>query len=96
MYGDVLDLETIAQVDAIAAKRGTTMAEVALAWVYAQDSICCPIIGASSVSQLENNVHALELELSSSEIETLNQLYRPRDVINDYVPDPMPRYLEGN
>jgi aryl-alcohol dehydrogenase-like predicted oxidoreductase len=95
MYGDVLDLEIIAQVDAIAAERGTTMAEVALAWVYAKEDICCPIIGASSVSQLENNVKALDLELTADETETLDQLYRPRDVINDHVPNPMPRLLEG-
>jgi len=95
MYGDVLDLEIIARVDAIAAERGTTMAEVALAWVYAKEDICCPIIGASSVSQLENNVKALDLELTADEIATLDQMYRPRDVINDYVPEPMPRYLQG-
>ena len=95
-HGDTLDLEIIAQVEAIAKERGTTMAEVALAWVCSRESICCPIIGASSVSQLENNVTALDLELSADEIETLDQLYRPRDVINDHVPDPMSRYYEGN
>ncbi len=94
-HGDVLDLEIIAQVGAIALDRGATMAEVALAWVYAKEAICCPIIGASSVSQLENNVNAMNLELTLDEIETLNQLYRPRDVINDHVPKPMSRYLES-
>jgi aryl-alcohol dehydrogenase-like predicted oxidoreductase len=94
MYGDALDLEIIGQVEAIAANHGTTMAEVALAWVYSREDVCCPIIGASSVSQVENNVRALDLELSAEEIETLEKMYRPRDVINDYVPEPMPRYLE--
>jgi aryl-alcohol dehydrogenase (NADP+) len=70
------------------------MAEVALAWVYSKKRICCPIIGASSVSQVENNVNALDLELSVDEIDALDELYRPRDVINDHVPEPMPRYLE--
>ncbi len=94
-YGDVLDREICAQVKAMATERGATMAEVALAWVYAKEDICCPIIGASSVSQLENNVKALDLDLTLDEIETLEQLYRPRDVINDHVPNPMPRHLEG-
>ena len=96
MYGDALDLEIIAQVEAIATERDATMAEVALAWLYSRATITCPIIGASSVSQLENNVAALDLELSTDEIDALSQLYKPRDVINDYVPEPMPRYLEGN
>jgi aryl-alcohol dehydrogenase-like predicted oxidoreductase len=94
-HGDALDLEICARVEAIATERGTTMAEVALAWVYAKEAICCPIIGASSVSQLENNVKALDLEPTAEEIEALDQLYRPRDVINDHVPEPMPRYLEA-
>ncbi len=95
-HGDALDLEIVAQVEALATERGTTMAEVALAWVYAKEAICCPIIGASSVRQLEHNINALDLELTLDEIETLNRLYRPRDVINDHVPKPMPRYYEGN
>ncbi len=95
-HGDALDFEIIAKVEAIATERGTTMAEVALAWVYSKDTICCPIIGASTVSQIENNVKALDLELSADEIEILDALYRPRDVINDHVPNPIPRYLEGN
>ena len=94
-HGDALDLEICARVEAIATERGTTMAEVALAWVYAKEAICCPIIGASSVSQLENNVKALDLEPTAEEIEALDRLYRPRDVINDHVPEPMPRYLEA-
>jgi len=94
-HGDALDLEIIARVEAIATERDATMAEVALAWVYAKEAICCPIIGASSLSQLENNVNAKNLELTPDEIETLDRLYRPRDVINDHVPEPMSRYFEG-
>jgi aryl-alcohol dehydrogenase-like predicted oxidoreductase len=95
-HGDALDLEIIAKVEDIAEVHGTGMAEVALAWVYSRHDICCPIIGASSVSQVEKNVGALDLVLSMDEINTLEQLYRPRDVINDYVPEPMPRYLQAN
>jgi aryl-alcohol dehydrogenase-like predicted oxidoreductase len=92
-HGDQLDLEIISRVEAVASEHDATMADVSLAWVYSKDAICCPIIGASSVSQLENNVKALDLELGADEIETLDRMYRPRDVINDHVPNPMPRYL---
>jgi len=95
-YGDALDREICARVETIATERDATMAEVALAWVYAKEAICCPIIGASSVSQLETNVKALDLELTPAEIQTLDELYRPRDVINDHVPNPMPRLLESS
>jgi len=94
-FGDALDLEIIAQVQTIAAAHDTTMAKVAMAWVCAKEVICCPLVGASSVSQLEDNVKALDLELGPDEIEMLDGLYKPRDVINDYVPERMPRHLGG-
>ncbi len=94
-YGDALDHEICAKVEAVAKERGTTMAEVALAWIIAKEDICCPLTGAGSVSQLETNVKSLDLELTPDEIETLDRMYRPRDVINDHVPNPMPRHLAG-
>jgi aryl-alcohol dehydrogenase-like predicted oxidoreductase len=94
-YGDALDREICARVAAMAKERGTTMAEVALAWVISKQAICCPIIGAGSVSQVEENLKALDFKLTTEEIDTLDALYRPRDVINDHVPDPMPRHLGG-
>lgn len=94
-YGDALDLKICARVEAIAGEHGATMAEVALAWVLSKEFICCPIIGAGTVGQVEDNAKALELELGAEEIESLDKLYRPRDVINDHVPNPMPRYLGG-
>ena len=95
-YGDALDREICARVKAIATTRGTTMAEVALAWVISKESICCPIVGASAVSHVDCSVQALDFELTPDEIEELDGLYRPRDVINDHVPNPMPRYLRGD
>jgi aryl-alcohol dehydrogenase-like predicted oxidoreductase len=94
-FGDALDLEICARVEAIAKDRDMTMSEVALAWVLSKDFINCPIMGADSPGHVENNIKALDLELSEDEIETLDCMYRPRDVLNDYVPNPMPRHLGG-
>lgn len=94
-FGDALDREICTRVKTIAVERNTSMAEVALAWVYAKDAICCPIIGAGSVRQLENNVKALNFKLTSNEIGTLDGLYRPQNVINDQVPKRIPRHLGG-
>ena len=48
-----------------------------------------------SEGQLEDYVKALDFELSDEEIETSDELYRPRDVINDRVHNPMPCHLGG-
>ena len=92
-YGDALDNEIRLHAHAMAEDRGATIAEIAFAWVLAKSHICSPIIGPASVEQLDNYVNTLNFELTPEEVETLDQLYRPRDVINDHVRHPMPRYL---
>ena len=49
------------------AARGLEPAAVALAWVLRNPAVSSAIIGATSVSQLEQNVRALEVKLSTSE-----------------------------
>ncbi len=94
-YGDALDLEICKRVEAVATGHGTNMAQVALAWVCSKNFIASPIISAASLEQLDNNIGALDLELTAEEIESLDQMYRPRDVVNDYVTELTPRHLGG-
>ena len=94
-YGDALDMEICARVRQIANERQLSMAEVALAWVCSREFICSPIMGADSAEHVENNIKALDVELTPDEITTLDQMYRPRDIINDHVHNPMPRHLGG-
>ncbi|MBK7723149.1 MAG: aldo/keto reductase [Austwickia sp.] len=63
----------------VAATRGVSASMVALAWVIRHPFVVA-IPGASSVAQLESNVAAAELELSPSDIATLDAAaasYRP-------------------
>ncbi len=60
---DLLTHETMAKVRAlneIAAGRGQTLAQMALAWTLRDARVTSTLIGASSVAQLENNVAALD------------------------------------
>ena len=60
---DLLTEETLAKVRAlneIAAGRGQTLAQLAVAWVLRDARVTSALIGASSVEQLEANVAALE------------------------------------
>jgi aryl-alcohol dehydrogenase-like predicted oxidoreductase len=61
--------------DALAAVvegRGVSMAQVALAWVLAQPGITSVIVGASSLAQLDDNLAAADLVLTSDELATLD------------------------
>jgi L-glyceraldehyde 3-phosphate reductase len=50
----------IRELNAIAAERGQTLAQMALAWVLRDERVTSALIGASSVAQLEDNVAALD------------------------------------
>jgi L-glyceraldehyde 3-phosphate reductase len=58
----------------IAARRGQTLAQLALAWALRDPRMTSLIIGASSVAQLENNVAALDnLDLGDDELAEIEQ-----------------------
>ncbi len=62
--------ERVAQLralDSIAAARGQTLAQMALAWVLRQDAVTSVLVGASRVAQLEENLGALAAPPFSAE-----------------------------
>jgi aryl-alcohol dehydrogenase-like predicted oxidoreductase len=61
----------------IAKARGKSYAQVALAWLLAQPSVCAPIIGVSNLAQLADNLGALGWKLEENEIEWLNRVSNP-------------------
>lgn len=63
----------------IARERGQSMAQMALAWVLADERVTSCIIGTSSVAQLESNLQTLEnLSFSEEEIQQINEIiYKP-------------------
>lgn len=51
--------EYVHKLNSIAAARGETLAEEALAWVLAQRGVTSVLVGVSSVEQLKNNLHSV-------------------------------------
>jgi L-glyceraldehyde 3-phosphate reductase len=67
-------LEKIRALNELAAARGQSLAQLAVAWVLRDPRITSALIGARSVEQLEANVAALDnLELSSGELEEIDR-----------------------
>lgn len=62
---------------AVAAERGVSPAQIALAWVLQQDQITAPIIGATKTGHIDQAVEALDIELSDEECERLESVYKP-------------------
>jgi aryl-alcohol dehydrogenase-like predicted oxidoreductase len=65
------------RVEELAAEKGVTMAQTALAWLLHQDAVDAPIVGTTSVEHLEDAVEALEISLSESDLEYLAEPYGP-------------------
>jgi aryl-alcohol dehydrogenase-like predicted oxidoreductase len=62
----------ISAVKAVAEQTGGSMAQVALAWLRHRTVPVIPIIGARKVSQLQDNLASLDLELSAEQLKSLD------------------------
>lgn len=58
----------------MAAAKGVTAAQLALAWVIHQGDFIVPIPGARRITHLEQNVAAADIALSAEELKTLGEL----------------------
>lgn len=72
------DRAVIDAVGQIAAERGVTRGQVALAWVIAKPAVSAPIVGATKPRHLEDALAAVDLALSDDEIARLEAPYTPR------------------
>jgi L-glyceraldehyde 3-phosphate reductase len=84
LHQDQLNEQTLAKVRAlneIAARRGQTLAQLALAWTLRDPRVTSTLVGASSLEQLENNVAALgRLELSDDELAEIDRYATESDI----------------
>jgi len=63
------------RVRALAAKKGVTPAQLALAWLLAKGSDVVPIPGTKRRTYLEENLDALSVKLSAAEVADLDQAF---------------------
>jgi NDP-hexose 2,3-enoyl reductase len=61
--------------EALCAEIGEDPAEVGLAWLLHQPAVTAPIVGPSSLSQLDGALHALEITLDSDVLERLDKIF---------------------
>ena len=69
------NMRTAATVSDLATKKGVTPGQVALAWVLHQGQDIVPIPGTKRRRYLEENIAAVEVSLTSEELQRLNQIF---------------------
>ncbi len=74
------DFDVLDRVMEVAGEKKVTPAQVALAWIVHKPGITSPIVGLSSVEQLEELVAALDVKLSPDDIKRLEEPYKPRAI----------------
>lgn len=62
----------------IAAERGVSRAQVALAWLHRKPVVVAPLVGANTTAQIDDAVGSLDIELTGEELEGLERPYTPR------------------
>ena len=76
--GDRVIVERVAEV---AAERGVSRAQVALAWMLSKPFVSSPIVGATKPHHLTDAIAAVDLELSADDIARLEEPYTPHPIV---------------
>ena len=64
----------------VAQKRELPASQIALAWLLHNPAIAAPIVGATKIHHLDDAIAALSIELSSGEIDRLEEPYQPHSL----------------
>ena len=81
MYFTDADFAVVDRVVDVAKRRGIKPAQVALAWILAKPGVTAPIVGASKLSHLDDAVEALNVSLTSDEVQRLEEPYLPHRIL---------------
>jgi aryl-alcohol dehydrogenase-like predicted oxidoreductase len=73
--------EIKARTEELAAEKGVSVAQIALAWLFHKPVVDAPILGVTSVEHLEDAVEALDVSLSDSDMAYLEEPYEPVEII---------------
>ena len=84
------NLELVARIRELAADKGCTPGQLALAWVLAQGPDIIPIPGTKRVKYLDENLGAVEVSLTPAELEQIDAILPPGSASGDrYHPQAM-------
>lgn len=89
------NLEPVERVKDLAADKGATPAQVALAWVLRQGDDVVPIPGTTRPERMEENVAAIGIELLEDEIRLLEEVFAPGAAAGERYPEAMMRLVRG-
>ena len=79
LYRGAATFEIAERTAEVAAKHGKKPAQIALAWLLGKPAVHAPVVGVSSVAQLDELVAANSIALEAEDMAHLEALYQPTD-----------------
>ena len=89
------NLKLVDKIKAMAAARGVTASQLALAWVLAQGEDIVPIPGTKRIKYLQENAAAVDITLSPAELNEIAAIFPADAVAGDRYPQAMMASLNG-
>ena len=74
------DREILKRVSELSKKKNCTPAQLSLAWMLKKDFVSSPVIGSSTIENIELNVAAIHIELTLEEVKYLEEPYTAKPV----------------
>ena len=84
LYQQDSDFDVVDRVAEVAAARGISPAQVALAWLLGRPGVTAPIVGATKPEHLSDALAAEELLLTEEEVARLEEPYVPHPVLGHF------------
>jgi aryl-alcohol dehydrogenase-like predicted oxidoreductase len=89
------NLHLVRRVEEMAREKGSKPAQLALAWVLAQDKNIVPIPGTKRRKYLEDNVAALEVQLSAEDLRRIDEIFPAGAAAGLRYPEQMMQRVNG-
>ena len=87
------NLELVKKINEIAADKGVTSGQLALAWILNKSENIVPIAGTTKRSHLEENVKSLDVKLTEKDLQEINSVMPPDAASGTRYPEAMMQIL---
>ena len=83
--GDNLDrnLTLVEQLRTVADEKGTSVAQLAIAWILSRGADIVPLVGARRRNRLREALGAVDVELTADDVEAIERAVPPEAVAGD-------------
>ncbi|KAI0628889.1 aryl-alcohol dehydrogenase [Trametes polyzona] len=74
----------LARVEELAKKKNISMAQVAIAWILSKPGVSAPVVGTTSLANLEDILKGAQVKLTDEEIKYLEEPYKPMEITGHF------------